>query len=361
MGKLHWIVLSLPACATLADTGGGDVNMPNAAAGPFREITTAEIGNSRVAPYGLRDDDEFPRDVTVVDVDGEPDSLEVFAYVARTDFDPEQEPDPTVPPNEIVRHTAVDGRSFERQSDLVLAPVAGWEGDTVGAPAALRVGDEIWLYYAGAGGIGLATSSDGLTFQRDGDGLVFGPPASGWDQGSVPTSPAVVQLPDGTFQLFYQAATAQDVSAIGEAVSADGRSWERLGDGPVLAATGASADRSRPHLDALSVAAPCVVMGESSQGRTIQWVYYAAVGETGKRTIALAGRYGFVGPLSRAASPVFGTTGSLEPTEPWVMVYPGFSLLFVTEKAGSTESLAYPAVAIGVAPADITLSPPDPS
>jgi hypothetical protein len=360
MGKAVWIGIFLSACATLADTGGGDVNMPNAAAGPFREIKSAELGNSRVAPYALRDDDDFARDLAVVDVDGDPDSLEAFAYVARTDFDPAEEPDPTVPSNEIVRYTALDGRSFERQADVVLTPVDDWEGGSVGAPAALRVGSEFWLYYAGAGGIGLATSSDGLSFERHASEPIFGPSASGWDQGAAPASPAVVRLPDGTFQLFYQVTTGPDVNAIGEAVSADGINWERLGDGPVLAPTGQSNDPERPHVDALSVAAPCAVIGESSQGRVIEFIYYAAVAATGKRTIALAARYGFAGPLSRAASPVFGTTGSLEPTEPWVMRYPDFSLLFVTQKAGTTDSLDYPAVAIGVAPADISLPAPDP-
>jgi len=354
------VLLPLVACATLADTGGGDVNMPNAAAGPFREIRPIELGNTRVAPYALRDDDDFARDITVVDVDGDPATLPIYAYVARTDFDPDEEPDPSVPPNEIARHTAVDGRSLARQSDVVLTPVEAWEGDELGAPAALRVGDEVWLYYAAAAGIGLCTSSDGLGFERVAATPILAAPTAGWDQGLVPRSPAVVRLPDGTFQLFYEVATSAEGRAIGEAVSPDGITWERRGDGPLLGPRGASPDPDFPHVDAQSAGAPAVVIASSSQGHTIQYVYYAAVGETGRRTIALAARYGFDGPLSRAAAPVFGTTGSLEPTEPWVMRYPDFSLLFVTQKAGTTESLDYPAVAIGVAPADITLPPPDP-
>ncbi|MBW2455299.1 MAG: hypothetical protein JRI68_12345 [Deltaproteobacteria bacterium] len=359
--RLGLVLLPLSACATLADTGGGDVNMPNAAAGPFREIQPTELGNNRVAPYALRDDDDFSRDLTVVDVDGDPATLPAFAYVARVDFDPDEEPDPSAPTNEIVRQTAADGRSLQRQAEVVLTPVDAWEGGTIGAPAGLRVGDEYWLYYAGAGGIGLCTSSDGLSFERVAAGPIFGPSSTGWDQDLVPGSPAVVRLPDGTFQLFYDVSTSAASSSIGEALSTDGINWERRSDGPLLAPSGPSADPERPNLDALSVAAPAVVIGSSSQDRTIQYVYYAAVGETGRRTIALAARYGFEGPLSRGAAPVFGSTGSLEPTEPWVMRYPDFTLLFVTEKAGSTESLDFPAVAIGVAPADITLPAPDPS
>ena len=75
--------------------------------------------------------------------------------------------------------------------------------------------------------------------------------------------------------------------------------------------------------------------------------------------IALASRYDAEG-LPWASAPVFGSTGALEPSEPCVLRYPSFSLLFATAKAGTSVAQSYPAVAVGVAPATVKLPAPDP-
>jgi hypothetical protein len=163
-------------------------------------------------------------------------------------------------------------------------------------------------------------------------------------------------MADGSYHMFYAVEIAPGASAIGEAHSLDGLSWERVGQ--VLAPTGPSADPLRPNIDALSAGAPCAVLGTSSTGRAIEYLYYAAVDEQQNRSIALAARYDAQGAFSRAASPVYAN--AQQPTEPWVMRYPSFTLLFATQKAGSTTALDYPAVAAGVAPATVTLPPPEP-
>lgn len=338
------------ACATFADTGGGDDNLPNARVGPFREIAQEELGNSRVAPYALRDDDDFPRDASVLDVDGDPTTLEAWAYVARTVPDPAVDPDPEAPPTAILRHVALDGRSFDRNPVTVLEPSAAWEGGTVGAPSALRVEGEVWLFYSAAGGIGRAVSADGLTFDRGGDGLVLGPSNGGWEQ-SPPRNPGAIRLADGTFQLFYDADT-QAGPAIGEARSVDGVDWERVGDAPVIAPAAT--------IDAAGAEAPWPLVAESALGRTIEYLYYGAIDADGRATVAIAAREGATGPFQRGSGAVFGASGSLGPTQPCVVRYPAFTLLFATQLAGTSSAQQYPAVAIGVAPATITLPEPDP-
>ena len=67
-------------------------------------------------------------------------------------------------------HRALDGRSFDRLVQPVLTAAEPWENGTVGAPSVLQVGDEVWLYYAGGGGIGMAKSQDGVSFTRAGAG-----------------------------------------------------------------------------------------------------------------------------------------------------------------------------------------------
>jgi hypothetical protein len=355
MVRWAWLaLLGLPSCSTLADSGGGDVGLPNAGAGPFREIESLELGNNRSAPNVLKDDDLYPRHLSVVDADGDLGTLDSWGYAALTLVPEGAEPDPTASSNGIGRYRAPDGRSFERQHELVLEPTLPWEGDEMGAPSALVVGDEIRLYYAAAGGIGLATSSDGLHFERR-DEPVLGPAPDGWEQGATPQSPSVVAHPSGGFRLFYEVRSPSGEASLGEAVSADGVLFERRGAGPVLAPRPPGPE---PLFDDRSVEAPHGLYHPSAEGRMILWLYYGAVDQSGGRSIAVAARRGDDEPLVRGTAPVFGTASSDDPSEPWVIRYGGFALLFATQRAGSTESQNYPAVAAGVAPATAVLPPP---
>jgi len=343
------LLAMVSACATLANSGGGDDNLPEAGLGPFREIATDELGNNRVAPYALRDDDEFARDVSVIDTDGDSSTLDVWAYAARTVFAEGVEPDPTMPTTDIVRHVAADGRSFERNPDTVLQAEAPWEQGTIGKPSALRVDGEVWLYYAGAGGIGLAKSSDGVSFTRVGTAPVLDA-ADGWENGLPPTSPAVTSV-QGGFVMFYEVALAEG-SAIGEARSDDGSSWVRVGGAPVLSPGGG--------YDAGGAGSPFSLMLQSAEGRDIQVLYYGATDGEGKRTIALAARVDASGAFRRAAAPVFGSANALGPREPCLLRYATYTLLFATQQAGTTSALDFPAVAVGVAPAAVGLPSPVP-
>ncbi|WP_437641442.1 hypothetical protein [Sorangium sp. So ce854] len=148
----------LASCATLPVESSDEGSLPNANAGPFREIAQEELGNARAAPRAMDDDDRFARDASVVDLDGDPSTLAAAGFFAATLGPGGAAPDPLAPPNAIVRHDAADGRSFARASATILTPELPWEGGVVAAPSALRVGGEIWLYYAAEGGIGLPLS-----------------------------------------------------------------------------------------------------------------------------------------------------------------------------------------------------------
>lgn len=281
--------------------------------------------------------------------------MEAFGYVAHTVVPDGAEPDPAELPEAIARYVALDGRSFERDFQEVLAPQLDWEDGTVGAPSALRVADQIWLYYEAAGGIGLAQSSDGVVFQRQAE-PVLAAALDGWDQGAAPQSPVVVADPDGGFRMFYESRRTAEEAWIGEAVSEDGVRWRRIGPGPAL--TPRAGEPAEFAYDDGSVEAPHALFRPSAKGRMILWLYYAAVDRSGRRTIGVAARSRPDEPFRRAVAPVFGTTGSLGPSEPWVISHESFALLFVSQRAGRTESQDYPAVAAGVAPATAILPPP---
>ncbi len=344
--RLSALAVSQAGCGTLADTGGGDRDAAHAAAGPFRELRREELKNDRVAPYALRNSAAFSRDVSVVDRDGDPRTLPVAAYAAESHVIGADEPDPLAPTTAIVRYLAEDGRSFSRLGEVVLAADASLGQAWIAQPSLVRVGAEWRLYYATGAGIALATSDDGVAFARAAGPPVLGISEAGWDEGMVPSSPSVVALADGALHLFYEAAH-QGTTAIGEARSDDGLSWRRT-PAPALAPGGATWDER-------GVGAPFAVLSTSALGRELEWLYHHALASDGRRTIAVAARPLGDDAFDRAPSPVFGTLGSLSPTEPCVVRFDGFSLLFVTERAGKTSVLDYPAVAVGVAPATVSL------
>jgi hypothetical protein len=336
---------ALGACATQPEEGGGGQNLPNAGAGPFRELRLEEVGHARSAPNVLFDDDTFPRDPAVVDLDGDPATFEVAGYFAAA---PEGSP-PSAPTTSIVRHGALDGRSFDRSPEVVLEAFEAWEGGFVGAPSVLRFQGELWMYYAAAGGIGVARSADGLVFTRE-VAPVLGPEAAGWEAGAIPRSPGVALLWDGSLRMFYE--VPGEGTRIGEARSDDGIVWTRVGDGPALEGSGGAADVWA------SVGAPFPVTAMSATGERILRVYYGAASQSGRGAIGLAARFGLDGPLERALSPVFGAGSALGAREPCVVSFNGFSLIFATQRVDSGEEDL--AVAAGVAPATAPLPAANP-
>lgn len=336
------------ACATLAQAGGGDEDLPSANVGPFRALRADELGLSLVAPNAI-DGPADARAASVLREDEDPDTLATLAFVEAT-VGVGQEGFVT----EIRRTRALDGRSFDRMHETVLVATEGWEGEAIGAPSALDVDGEIWLFYAAKEGIGLARSADGIAFEKHA-GPVLAAPTAGWDAGAVPRSPGVLRAPDGSWSLFYEADAADGSTAIGEARSTDGLVWQRTGAEPVIA-RGLAGDAG---YDAARVGAPAPFLSESATGRTILRVAYAAVDGEDRSTIALAGRTSPEEAFVASVSPVFGAGTTSAPTEPCLVPFSAgskpFSLLFVTQHRSRTSE--DPAIAVGVAPADAALPP----
>ena len=361
MRRLHAAfaaAFALAACATIPEPGGGGENLPSAAAGPFRAIAQVEIGNFRVAPNALEDDDEFVRDAAVVDLDGDPSTLGIAGYFGAAVVQGGVKPTATDPTREFRRYGALDAREFDRAGEVVLEPSETWEGGVLGQPSALLLGGETWLYYAAAGGIGLAKSADGHVFTRAA-GPILGAATGGWEGTAVPASPGVVRLADGSFRMFYEVAISADATAIGEASSPDGVTWTRVGTGPALAPSAPRDGVDQPYDDA-AVGSPVPLLATSAEGRALLRVYYGARDHLGAAVIGLAARYleAPSSPLQRAPAAVFGTSKPLSPREPCALLYPDFTLLFATQKAASNTDR--PAVAAALAPALAALPPPDP-
>lgn len=348
-------MVPLAACATLADAASGDRDLPNAGAGPFRELKKGELGGLLIAPNVVSDGKTLARHPAVIDADGDPSTFAVIGYFAAN-VNGEV---PEDAPSRIVRGVAFDGRSFEREIEVVLEATEDWEYGEISSPSVLEVGGEVWLYYAGGVGIGLARSVDSQVFtkvdgppffEEGGAGPVLGMAKTGWDAYATPQSPSVIALGDEGFAMFYEVRVQSGAFQIGEARSKDGITWERVGDGPVLVTGEPGAEA----YDDARVGGPCAIAGETDLGRPLLRLYYSAENSAGNRTIGMAARFDD-GPFERAASPVLGAGSSRGPSEPSVIAFEGFTLLFATQdKSGTQED---PVVAAGVAPAQAVLPP----
>jgi hypothetical protein len=158
---------------------------------------------------------------------------------------------------------------------------APWDGLYVSSPSVLVSGPsgEMRMYYTsfdaarGRFAVGLATSKDGLRWQRFSPGApVFEGTGQPWDSAGA-ASVQVVRDPDdprGRYLMFYEGVAADGSRSIGAVASADGVSgWTPLvaGAAALLAANADGGDA----WDGGSVGAPCAVPMSGGKWR----LYYA--------------------------------------------------------------------------------------
>src|SRR5699024_2677604 len=153
-----------------------------------------------------------------------------------------------------------------------------WEGGALGGPFVLRRGAEWLLYYAAAGGIGLARSTDGHAFTKD----------------PGPILPAPARAPGG-----YVAGAGRVHIFCG----ADAEIQEAV-DGVVKGVVYAKAPipavlekNEKPPFDDASVGDPFIVTRTTPAGRFVVQVLYTGHALDGSTAIGLAARYGDEGPL----------------------------------------------------------------
>ncbi|MHC4399294.1 MAG: SUMF1/EgtB/PvdO family nonheme iron enzyme [Planctomycetota bacterium] len=172
---------------------------------------------------------------------------------------------PSEPPNDratvrlaenLVRHDANPVLDVGKPGD--------WDDGRCGCFSVEQVDGLLCLYYMGSGSknawrIGLATSADGVSWQRFDSNPILpqGAPGS-WDDRQV--SMPYVLNDDGKLYMWYTGSGRG--GGFGLATSSDGVSWKRHGTGPVMRGIGGSMD-------------PCV---RKLDGRFVMWY----VGKRGK-------------------------------------------------------------------------------
>lgn len=359
LAPLALVAVLAPSCATTGAEGEGDRNLPTTGVGPFRKLGVDEVAG--IAPFVFDDRTALYREPAVlapeVPADDSPAILYVVGRRAKADV--------------IVRTRADDGRAFFGTSGdfgktppVVLAADAPWEGPSLSGPSVLRVRAQILLYYAAAGGIGLARSDDGLTFQKVAGPIVTRDPRSSWETTEL-RAPSVYALPDGRLRMLYASG-----SSIGEAESTDGIHFARVDPDPstpsiepVLgpaapAAPGSLLPNERPPFDTGRVGDPCAATRITPGGRLQIRVLYTGADDAGVTAIGFAARYGESGPLVRQtrAAPVY-SVGANE-SAPALLELPGGSYLYVQQDRRVDAQLTYTAIAGAFAPGSVKLPTP---
>lgn len=347
-------VLVALSCAATGASGEGDRNLPTVGVGPFRKLGVDEV--TGIAPFVFDDRVAIYREPAVL-AEGDSTILYVVAKQTGTDV--------------IVRTRADDGRAFYGSSSdfgkvppVVLAADRAWEGLSLSGPFALRVADGIALYYAAAGGIGVAKSADGITFQKEPTPVLVRDATSAWETDEV-HAPTVYALPDGRIRMLYASG-----SSIGEAESTDGVHFTRVDPDPsttviepVLgpappAPPGSLLPHEKPPFDTARVGDPCASLRTTPAGRLHVRVLYTGTDTTGATAIGFAARFGEHGPLERQAAPVY-SVGAKE-SAPALLEIGDTSFLYVQQARRVDERLTYTAIAAAFAPASGHLPTPLP-
>jgi hypothetical protein len=235
-----WWLLACSGCGlgvVESGSGGGD-NLPTLGAGPYGRLQT-DFATPADEPYVVasrfdtyRDPAALPRD------DG---GLRVW-FTARADADP--------PDADHIGYAELPSVRDLPDGPPTAAFVAelAWEEGRVAAPAVIRDGDTLVMFYTGsAASIGRALSTDdGATWTRDAAPVLEGA-----------RDPSAV-LVDGTWHLFF---TRPDAPGI----------WRARGDGASFTVDDAPVVVPRPEdgaaFDRLAVLAPFATIDTSDAGR----------------------------------------------------------------------------------------------
>jgi predicted GH43/DUF377 family glycosyl hydrolase len=127
------------------------------------------------------------------------------------------------------------------QGQVALDLGQGWDSRYVDSPCVIYTGSSYMMWYSGTNGtgfdnIGLATSSDGISWQRYSGNPVFNVSQIGWDSHSV--NAAWVMYEDGVYKMWYSGQYGTNgqltIDEIGYATSSDGIHWIRSSKDPVL-------------------------------------------------------------------------------------------------------------------------------
>jgi len=141
-------------------------------------------------------------------------------------------------PKQSIALTESDNGLTWSEPVIALGPNAksGWEND-INRPVVLKNGDTYHMWYTGqAGGkswIGYATSADGKTWKRQSDKPVLSPEQA-WEKVAVMCPHVLYDDKDKLYRMWYSGGEQFEPNAIGCATSPDGLKWTRHDKNPIF-------------------------------------------------------------------------------------------------------------------------------
>ncbi|MBI5525137.1 MAG: hypothetical protein HY897_02305 [Deltaproteobacteria bacterium] len=196
--------------------------------------------------------------------------------------------------------TSQEGLVWERRSvGPVLTPTAGsFDEAGVSDPSAIYDGSQYWVFFTGwdAGGtprIGLASSGDGVTFEKAPAPIMESGGEGAYDSAGVAEPCAVFDEGRSKFLLYYTGYNQYGQGSIMLAVSDDGQTWTRYGieSGLAQPALGPATEEEGA-FDSDSVGGPSVLFVTSREGRALLRLWYSGSQAGGSVHVGLAGSGG---------------------------------------------------------------------
>ncbi len=124
------------------------------------------------------------------------------------------------------------------EPQIVFGPrkTSGWEDD-VNRPVVIREGSQYHMWYTGQAGskssIGYATSADGKTWERAGEKPVLTAERP-WEKVAVMCPHVVYDAEAKEYRMWYSGGEQYEPNAIGYATSLDGRKWSKHNENPIF-------------------------------------------------------------------------------------------------------------------------------
>lgn len=122
--------------------------------------------------------------------------------------------------------TSTDALHWTKYPGPILTQTLSWE-HSIGAAEVMKVGNLFYLYYSSGTSIGLATSTDGVTFTKFPEPVLT--ETASWETGGVSTPSIIYE--GGIYTMVYMVANS---SGIGMATSTDGKVWIKDSRNPVF-------------------------------------------------------------------------------------------------------------------------------
>lgn len=147
--------------------------------------------------------------------------------------------------NRIGLATSSNGIQWQKYGGnpiLVPGPSGSWDSQNIMFANVHRVGTTYYLWYSGSGPdlrhrIGLATSTDGIVWTKHPSNPVLGQGGSGtWDSETLGETNVV--LINGVFYMVYTAIGNSGIQSIGLATSLDGINWQKYSGNPIFTPQG---------------------------------------------------------------------------------------------------------------------------